>query len=177
MMVLVEVEVLQGEGRGTLKTLISFFLGWGGIISVVQILVLGLYFHEQKPLCFEHNFCVKQCYGFYHVLLLGHKAPPYNEVVKSIALLVKNAVASTHENQSQNQTKIGPTLINSGSVIVATLNCGYRFPLSIQNGGRVPGRPADGRRRRLCRQRRPKKKHLIEAAPFGRLDQMLRTTV
>ena len=55
--------------------------------------------------------------------------------------------------------------------------------------GRSAGRPAadvrlnarpnarpdvrlDGRRRRLCRQRRRKKKHLIEAAPFGRLDQM-----
>ena len=32
------------------------------------------------------------------------------------------------------------------------------------------GRSAD-------RQRRRKKKHLIEAAPFGRLDQMLQTTV
>ena len=30
----------------------------------------------------------------------------------------------------------------------------------------------DGRRRRACRQRRRKKNHLIEAAPFGRLDQM-----
>ena len=30
----------------------------------------------------------------------------------------------------------------------------------------------DGRRRRTCRQRRRKKNHLIEAAPFGRLDQM-----
>ena len=36
----------------------------------------------------------------------------------------------------------------------------------------VIGRPADGRRRRACRQRRRKKNHLIEAAPFGRLDQM-----
>ena len=35
----------------------------------------------------------------------------------------------------------------------------------------------DGRRWRPCRQRRRKKKHLIEAAPFGGLDQMLRTTV
>ena len=33
-------------------------------------------------------------------------------------------------------------------------------------------RQADGRRRRACRQRRRKKNHLIEAAPFGRLDQM-----
>ena len=30
----------------------------------------------------------------------------------------------------------------------------------------------DDRRRRACRQRRGKKNHLIEAAPFGRLDQM-----
>ena len=30
----------------------------------------------------------------------------------------------------------------------------------------------DDRRRRACRQRRRKKNHLIEAAPFGRLDQM-----
>ena len=37
------------------------------------------------------------------------------------------------------------------------------------------GRLSDGRRRRSCRQRRRKKKHLIEAAPFGRLDQMLST--
>ena len=36
---------------------------------------------------------------------------------------------------------------------------------------------ADGRQRRPCRQRRRKKKHLIEAAPFGRLDQMLSTAV
>ena len=36
----------------------------------------------------------------------------------------------------------------------------------------VVGRPADGRRRRACRQRRRKKNHVIEAAPFGRLDQM-----
>ena len=41
----------------------------------------------------------------------------------------------------------------------------------------VVGRPVDGRRRRACRQRRRKKNHLIEAAPFGRLDQMWRTTV
>ena len=45
-------------------------------------------------------------------------------------------------------------------------------------------RPADGRgtvvgsaRVTACRQRRRKKKRLIEAAPFGRLDQMLRTAV
>ena len=38
-------------------------------------------------------------------------------------------------------------------------------------------RSSDGCRRSSCRQRRRKKKHLIEAAPFGRLDQMLRTTV
>ena len=37
------------------------------------------------------------------------------------------------------------------------------------------GRSSDGRRRRPCRQRRGKKKHLIEASPFGRLDQMLGT--
>ena len=30
--------------------------------------------------------------------------------------------------------------------------------------------------RRACRQRRRKKNHLIKAAPFGRLDQMIRTT-
>ena len=36
----------------------------------------------------------------------------------------------------------------------------------------VVGRPVDGRRRCACRQRRRKKNHLIEAAPFGRLDQM-----
>ena len=40
---------------------------------------------------------------------------------------------------------------------------------------------ADGRRtvvgRRPCHQLRRKTKHLIEAAPFGRLDQMLRTTI
>ena len=41
----------------------------------------------------------------------------------------------------------------------------------------VVGQPADGRRRRPYRQRRRKKKHLIEAAPFGRLDQMLWTIV
>ena len=41
----------------------------------------------------------------------------------------------------------------------------------------------DGCWQRPCRQRRPcrqqcrKKNHLIEVAPFGRLDQMLRTTV
>ena len=56
----------------------------GAMISVVPILVyFGMYFHEQKPLCFSH----KQC--FYHVLIPGGKAPPYNnDVVKSIALLV-----------------------------------------------------------------------------------------
>ena len=32
------------------------------------------------------------------------------------------------------------------------------------------------RRRRPCRQQRRKKNHVIEAAPFGRLDQMLQTT-
>ena len=36
---------------------------------------------------------------------------------------------------------------------------------------------SDGRRRRPCRQRRRKKKHLIEAAPFGHIDQILRMTV
>ena len=41
------------------------------------------------------------------------------------------------------------------------------------------GRSSASRRRRrcTCRQRRRKKKHLIEAAPFGRLDQMLRMAV
>ena len=39
------------------------------------------------------------------------------------------------------------------------------------------GRPADGCRRHACRQRRRKKNHLIEAAPFGRIDQMWPTTV
>ena len=37
---------------------------------------------------------------------------------------------------------------------------------------KVVGQPVDGRRRRACRQRRRKKDHLIEAAPFGRLDEM-----
>ena len=41
----------------------------------------------------------------------------------------------------------------------------------IRPNARPVVRP-DGRRRRPCRQRRRKKKHLIEAAPFGRLDQM-----
>ena len=41
-------------------------------------------------------------------------------------------------------------------------------------GGR---RTADGRQRRPCRQRRQKKNHLIEVAPFDRLDQMLSTLV
>ena len=56
-------------------------------------------------------------------------------------------------------------------------------------GGTLCFWSSDGRQRRPCRQRRPgrqrrpyrqrrkKKKHLIEAAPFGRFDQMLRTTV
>ena len=35
--------------------------------------------------------------------------------------------------------------------------------------GRTSGRTSG---RRACRQRRRKKNHLIEAAPFGRLDQM-----
>ena len=34
------------------------------------------------------------------------------------------------------------------------------------------GRSSHGRRRRACRQRGRNKNHLIEAAPFGRLDQM-----
>ena len=46
----------------------------------------------------------------------------------------------------------------------------------VRPGVRPDVRP-DGRRRRACRQRRRKKNHLIEAAPFGRLDQMWRTTV
>ena len=48
----------------------------------------------------------------------------------------------------------------------------------------VVGRPVDGRRTAAGRSSAarvssaaPKKNHLIEAAPFGRLDQMLRTTV
>ena len=41
----------------------------------------------------------------------------------------------------------------------------------VRPGVRPDVRP-DGRRRRACRQRRRKKNHLIEAAPFGRLDQM-----
>ena len=41
----------------------------------------------------------------------------------------------------------------------------------------VGGQSSDSGQRCPCRQRRRKKKHLIKAAPFGRLDQMLRTTV
>ena len=59
---------------------------------------------------------------------------------------------------------------------------------SVDSRRTVVGRSSDGRRtvvgrssgrtsgRRACRQRRRKKNHLIEAAPFGRLDQMWRTT-
>ena len=57
-------------------------------------------------------------------------------------------------------------VLNSGSVIVATLNCGYRSPLSIHNGGRVPGRPTDGRRRRPYRQWRQTKKAFDRGAPI-----------
>ena len=45
----------------------------------------------------------------------------------------------------------------------------------VRSGVR-PGVRPDGRRQRLCRQRRRKKNHLIQAALFGPLDQMLRTT-
>ena len=57
-----------------------------------------------------------------------------------------------------------------------------RVRLVVRPGafGRASGRPnvrpdvrTDGRRRRPCRQRRRKKKHLIEAAPFSRLDQII----
>ena len=60
---------------------------------------------------------------------------------------------------------------------------------SVDGCRTVVGRSSDGRRtvvgrssgwtfgRRACRQRRRKKNHLIEAALFGRLDQMLQTTV
>ena len=65
----------------TLKTVITvgaklvWYLSW---------FCFGMYFHEQKPLCFSH----KQCYGFYHVLILGGEASLYDDAVKSIALLV-----------------------------------------------------------------------------------------
>ena len=54
---------------------------------------------------------------------------------------------------------------------------------TVVDGARVvSGRPAGrafGRTsgQRACRQRGAEKNHLIEVAPFGRLDQMLRTTV
>ena len=55
----------------------------------------------------------------------------------------------------------------------------YLLPLASADGRR--GRPADGRRGRLSAAPvssvAPKKKHLIEAATFGRLDQMLSTIV
>ena len=43
--------------------------------------------------------------------------------------------------------------------------------------GRDGGRPAGRSSAAPVSSAAPKKKHLIEAAPFGRLDQMLRTTV
>ena len=42
---------------------------------------------------------------------------------------------------------------------------------------RPAGRPAGRSSAGPVSSAAPKKKHLIEAAPFGRLDQMLRTTV
>ena len=44
-------------------------------------------------------------------------------------------------------------------------------PPGLRPDVRLDVRP-DCRRRRVCRQRRRKKNHLIEAAPFGRLDQI-----
>ena len=52
-----------------------------------------------------------------------------------------------------------------------------RISGSVDGCRTAGGRSSDGRRRRPCCQRRRKRNHLIEAPPFGRLDQMLRTTV
>ena len=82
----------------------------------------------------------------------------------------------------------GPRLCQADKKVTP---CAF-LPWVDRVGGRPPDgrrpvvrRPTDGRRtssgrtsgRCACRQRRRKKNHLIEAAPFGRLDQMWRTIV
>ena len=47
----------------------------------------------------------------------------------------------------------------------------------VRPAERPAGRPAGRSSAAPVSSAAPKKKHLIEAAPFGRLDQMLRTTV
>ena len=66
-------------------------------------------------------------------------------------------------------------------LMAAPYTCFAKYLLPMASADSRRRRPADGRRRRSSAARvssaAPKKKHLIEAAPFGRLDQMLRTTV
>ena len=59
----------------------------------------------------------------------------------------------------------------------AGLNTFIRACRQRASSGRSAGRPAGRPRAARVSSAAPKKNHLIEAAPFGRLDQMLSTIV
>ena len=75
-----------------------------------------------------------------------------------------------------NEQKLSNQLNRSVDQSMVDFQRQLTFKTSNDRPGVRPGvRPdvrLDGRRRRACRQWRRKKNHLIEAAPFGRLDQM-----
>ena len=69
------------NGLGTAKPLIEVGGQWCGTHLGF---ILGLYFHEHKPLCFAH----KQCYEFCYVVVQWGFTTQCKNTVKSIALLV-----------------------------------------------------------------------------------------